>query len=195
VRATDWWIVATIGMAVVAWVVRAFWEPAPPRQPQPQRRRPRLFDLRPVTPIAAIKDGDRVRITGRAAARADLLVSPVGRHPCIGFQLIVEKREPGLVGKWVRVLTQQDLGSFSLTDETGEAAVDGPFEVDLETDESSWTTMPVWLFVTLKEQGVPFTEPFGDKEQFRYAETILSVGDRIPHLKGSETEPVIIADD
>ena len=193
-RATDWWIVATIGMAVVAWVVRAFWEPAPPRQPQPQRRRPRLFDLRPVTPIAAIKDGDRVRITGRAAARADLLVSPVGRHPCIGFQLIVEKREPGLVGKWVRVLTQQDLGSFSLTDETGEAAVDGPF-VDLETDESSWTTMPVWLFVTLKEQGVPFTEPFGDKEQFRYAETILSVGDRIPHLKGSETEPVIIADD
>ena len=92
-------------------------------------------------------------------------------------------------------MTQQDLGSFSLTDETGEAAVDGPFEVDLETDESSWTTMPVWLFVTLKEQGVPFTEPFGDKEQFRYAETILSVGDRIPHLKGSETEPVIIADD
>jgi len=156
-----------------------------------------------------------------ATAEAAALVRPASRdaHRRNQGRRRITGREPGLVGKWVRVLTQQDLGSFSLTDETGEAAVDGPF-VDLETDESSWTTMPVWLFVTLKEQGVPFTEPFGDKEQFRYAETILSVGDRItafgratteidpagrtvglhelptlPHVKGSETKPVIIADD
>src|SRR5262245_60437109 len=152
----DWEVIVPIAAAVVVLVARILLDFEPkerplPRPERPPRRRPRLFDLQPVTPIVAIKDGDRVRITGRAGARADLLVSPVGRHSCIGFKLIVEKQTPLFPALWKPILTQEQLGSFSLVDETGEAAVDGPFEIDLEVDESSWTTMPVWLFVTLKE--------------------------------------------
>jgi hypothetical protein len=181
-----------------------------------QRRPPRRALMRmPETPIAGVKDGDMVRITGRAVARAPLRTSPISQRRCIGFRLIVDRHDGQA---WQRVVDQEQLDSFLLTDDTGEAVLHGPFEIAIDPYDARSADPPPELFSVLEKEGVAVRGPFGTERHFHYVETVLLPGDEITavgratveidaagrapshrhppvmcHLKGLE-EAVVIAD-
>jgi len=142
-----------------------------------QRRPARRALLRmPATPIAAVKDGAMVRIAGRARERAPLRTSPISQRRCIGFRLLVERHD-GQV--WQRVVDQEELDSFLLGDDTGDAVLHGPFEINLDPYDARSTDLPPELFAVLEREGVPVKGPFGHARQFHYVETVLLPGDEI----------------
>jgi len=171
----------------------------------------------PATAIVAVKDGETVRITGRAVARAPLRTSPISRRGCIGFCLTVDRHQSGSES-WQRVVDKEEFDSFSLVDETGAAMLHAPFEMKLDPYDARAENLPPALFEVLEREGVAIKSMFGSEHEFRYVETILVPGEEITavgratieidpagrspshreppamcHMKGLE-EAVIIAD-
>ena len=171
----------------------------------------------PATAIAAVKDGETVRVTGRAVARAPLRTSPISRRGCIGFCLTVDRHQTGSES-WQRVVDKEEFDSFLLVDDTGAAMLHAPFEMKLDPYDAAAENLPPVLFEVLEREGVASRSVFGGRYDFRYIETILLPGEEITavgratieidpagsapshreppvmcHMKGLE-EAVIIAD-
>jgi hypothetical protein len=200
-------MVALLGGAFVAYVNRMTGR---------RRRAPRRALLQiPATPIAGVKDGEMVRIAGRAVARGPLLTSPLSQRRCIGFRLTVDSSRGGNE-PWQRVVDHEALDAFLLADETGEAVLHGPFEIELDPYDAGSDPPPA-LLALLEKEGLPVSGVYVDR-QFRYIEIVLLPGDEITafgratveidaaghaashrhppimcHLKGRD-EAVIIAD-
>lgn len=129
----------------------------------------------PETPIAAVNNGDRVRITGRALAQDPLRKSPVSQRDCICFRLIIDARHGG---DFHRVLDHDEFDSFVITDGTGEAVLQAPFRLLLDPYDARSENVPQAVFDLAKQAGANITM-FGLPDQLRYVETILQPGDRI----------------
>jgi hypothetical protein len=133
----------------------------------------------PETPIGAVKDGEKVRIKGRARGREPVRTSPLSQRPCIGFRVTVDSSE-GDFGLWERVVEIETFDSFLLADDTGEAVLHTPFEIRLRAyAESSVDSASPALASLLEKEGMPASEVFVPERHFRYAETILSEGEEI----------------
>jgi hypothetical protein len=132
----------------------------------------------PETAIAAVKDGATVRLRGRAVARAPLRTAPLSGLPCIGFRLTVEIWRGDDEGMQ-QVFAQQELDSFALRDETGEAVLQAPFKVDIEPHQAGSQPLPPALSRILAREDVPETDLLGFDNSFVYAEAILQPGDEI----------------
>ena len=171
----------------------------------------------PETTIAAVKDGDKVRLKGRAVARAPLRTSPLSQLPCIGFRLTVDAwQDEDLPAK--RVVEQEEFDSFALSDGTGEAVLHGPFTIERDPHNAGTQPLPPALSRILAVEGIAQTDFFGLDNHFEYAEMIVLPDDQIIavgratleidpagrpvshreppfgcHLRGAD-EPVIIAD-
>ena len=142
-----------------------------------QRKPPRRALLRvPATQIAGVKDGAMVRIAGRAVERGPLRTSPISQRRCIGFRLVVDRHD-GQV--WQRVVDLEQLDTFLLSDDTGDAVLHGPFEINVDPYDARSADLPPELFAVLEKEGVPVKGPFGTERQFHYAETVLMPGDEI----------------
>jgi hypothetical protein len=171
----------------------------------------------PETPIAAVKDGQMVRLRGSAEARTPMRRSPISGRECIGYSVMVERHESG-TGVWHEVVDLDEFGTFLLKDGTGEAVLHGPFEIRLAPYDHRADNLPPTLFELLEREGVAVMNPFGMQNHFRYVETVLLPEDEIIavgratveidpagrspshreppfrcHLKGRE-EAVVIAD-
>jgi hypothetical protein len=186
----------------------------------PRRRARRAFKGVSDTPIAEILDGDRVRVTGLVGVRGQMTTSPVGQRSCIAFRLVVEAKEYNGSGEaWNAVLIREACAPFSIADETGSAAVEGPFLIGLDPDDGGWANLPPTLFALLEQARVSLAGRWGGDREFRFSEAVLKPRDRISvlgrawhevdpagesagfrkppmllHLKGSGDEPVVIAD-
>jgi hypothetical protein len=185
-----------------------------------RRTRRRALMRVPETAIAAVKNGERVRLKGRAVARAPLGTSPLSQRPCIAYHIVIADIRSGEL-----VLDQEGFDSFTLTDGTGEAMLHGPFQLELdpfdarELDggyDARSESVPQTLSDLVKQSGYKVTT-FGRQDALRYVETLLQPGDEIIavgratieidqagrapprglpvmcHLKGSD-KPVVIAD-
>jgi hypothetical protein len=144
-----------------------------------RRRRMAREELREVAekPIATVKDGERVLIRGRTAARGALRASPVSLRACIGYHLTVDYRETGSVDSWHRVVEDDGFSPFLLADDTGEAVVHSPFEIRLTPHERFLESPPLDL-VNLLPRRVAATSTgiFGPKYVFRYVEFVVMPG-------------------
>lgn len=173
----------------------------------------------PETRIAAIKDGDKVRIRGRVLNREPLRTSPVSQRPCVGFRLVVDYRDDLGVG-WQRLVEGGVWESFLLADDTGQVVLHAPFDTKLSPyRETSVESASPGLASLLGREGYPASELFVTGRRFRYVETILEPGDEIVaigratvevdpagrapshreppvlcHLRGQQDEPVVLAD-
>ena len=87
-------------------------------------RRDRALRLARIVPIAHLKDGRWVMVTGVVGAVEPPMTSPLNQRPCIGFRLLVSQI-PGDPP----VLKEEECAAFSLEDDTGKVAVDGPFQL------------------------------------------------------------------
>jgi len=175
------------------------------------RNRPRLLlGRRKSTAIAALKDGEQAKITGVVAAREALLTSPVGGHACIGYQTSIDQKPSGGAGEvWLPAVGRTACGSFSVTDVSGTAVVDGPFRLELDVDDGAWSDLPPTVFSLLEEVGGPSALRSVRDGQTRFQEALLKPGDRVsvlgratmdldPGLKqirGTAEEPVVIIDE
>lgn len=127
----------------------------------------------PETQVAAVKDGEKVRIKGRAAAREPLRTSPVSQRRCIGYRLTVDV-------EWHTLLDDNQMPSFVLADDTGEAVIHPPLEIDLAPfRESQVLAASPALASRLGTVGVTASDLFGKRRAFRYVETILMPGDEL----------------
>jgi hypothetical protein len=201
-------IVATVALAVAALAMGYAWWSRPPRR---ARR-----EIMPAanTPIAGVKQGERVKVTGTVAALAPLLTSPVGERDCIGFRLDVERVD----GAFPTVFERQACGAFSIADDTGEINVDGPFLLGLPAT-GNLSTMRPRLLELLAAAGAPRLE-LPSYRGFAFREARLMPGDRVSvvgraflepdpaapaagfrspslalRVSGSVSEPVVIVDD
>jgi hypothetical protein len=180
-----------------------------------RRASPRREPTRPTaTPIAAIKDGDRVRIQGRVVARGPLRTSPVSERACVGFRLTIDA---GQQSPSQRVFEQEEFDSVVVADGTGEAILHAPFRLELDPYDARSENVPQAVVDLVKQTGANH-RMFGVLNQLFYVETVLEPGDEIVaigratveidpagrapshreppvlcHLKGTD-EPVVIAD-
>ena len=178
----------------------------------------RLEDFKPIA-IAALQQRELARITGVGAPRDDLLMSPLGHEPCIGYSTVVEERY--LAGAWRTVFRAAECGTFLVTDESGTAAVEGPVSIAVDP---AWTTLPGGVLITpahkLLHEVVASRvgDDLADRE-IRYQEVLVRPGDRVSvfgrarmavdpagraslrdppmlnHITGSDDAPVIVAHD
>jgi hypothetical protein len=163
--------------------------------------------------IAALREAEPVRIRGVAAAREPLVTSPVSGRACIGYRITIHKGPEGSTVHGVLAVKREHWPSFLVEDDTGKAAVQGPFSILLDPDDGAWANLPASVYALLEEANVPL-----DKE-FRFQETLLEPGDRVsvvgrpsleidaagrgsfrepPRLfvlRGSEADPVVVIDD
>ena len=180
------------------------------RRASPRRE---LMQL-PATPIAAVKNGDRVRIQGQVLARGPLRISPVSERACVGFRLTIDA---GQQSPSHRVLEQEEFDSVVVADATGEAVLHAPFTLELSPYDARSENVPQAVVDLVKQTSANLTM-FGVLNQLFYVETVLEPGDEIIavgratveidpvgrapshreppvvcHLKGAD-EPVVIAD-
>lgn len=138
----------------------------------------RLMEV-PETPIAAVKDGARVRIKGRVSAREALRTSPISERECVGYHLTVELYQGDDDHEWRKVVDQDDFAPFVIADGTGEAVLHGPFELKLASLEASGGDLPWAVREVLARADVPREGFFGFDNHFRWIETVVLPGDEI----------------
>ncbi len=144
----------------------------------PRRRARRMIRTLRTTPIAAVADGARVRVTGIVSPQREVTTAPVSGRPCVGYRLVVDQTtnagpEP--------VLVREHCDSFWIADGSGRALVEGPSLFGVEPDEP-WSNLPQSLYRILEESDVALRGPFDTFREFRYTEAILVPGDRISVL-------------
>jgi len=149
---------------------------------QPRTRGRRLLRKARNVPIAEIKDGEWVKVTGVAHAIGPIETSLVGRRECIGFHVQVQRlggRSAGVV-----VLERESCPAFTITDETGTVVVDGPFLFAIDWDV--WSTATAAHLRILKESGVHGRTFW---HRFAYREGLIQPGDVITVLGLATFEP------
>ena len=121
----------------------AFW------QAQPRTRARRLLRKTRNVAVAEINDGEWVKVTGLAHAIGSVGPSLMGRRPCIGFQVEVQRldRKSSAI-----VLRQESCPAFTITDGTGTVQVDGPFLFAIDWD--AWSIVTAERLRILRECGV-----------------------------------------
>ena len=132
----------------------------------------------PETPIALVKDGDRVRLKGQAVPRGPLRTAPVSQRPCIGYRVVLNYDDLGGSG-FRRAVEDEAFDSCLLSDATGEAILHAPFEIRLRPDKMRFEDHPAGLFDLLKRKGIAVRDGFGRERHFQYVETVLLPGDEI----------------
>jgi hypothetical protein len=133
----------------------------------------------PGTPIAAVENGDQVRLTGRAVARAPLRMSPISQLSCICYRLTIEVRQDiDDNSEWRMVVDQDEFDSFVLTDATGEAVLHPPFRIALIPWDARLDNVPQAVLDLANEAGANVTRSWSTS-RLRYFETVLQPGDEI----------------
>jgi len=130
----------------------------------------------PATPIAAVRNGERVRIQGQVLARGPLRTSPVSELACVGFRLTIDA---GQQSPSQRVLEQEEFDSVVvIADGTGEAVLHAPFRLELDPYDAGSENVPQVVLDLAKQTGASLTM-FGVLGQVAYVETVLQPGDTI----------------
>jgi hypothetical protein len=87
----------------------------------PARRARRLLAATPVTPVGALRPGERARVSGRVVLR-EVIESPLSGERCAAFHLKIEAKQ----GKnsWRTVVEDEQGAPFTVEDPSGTCFVD-----------------------------------------------------------------------
>jgi hypothetical protein len=139
-------------------------------------RRDRLVEDTPLVKIRSAAQG-YVKLSGRATCAADSgLTAPLTSRPCVWWRYSIEHRIRNSKGesRWESVDSGTSVDLFALADEDAECLV-GPAAAEITP-----TTHDVWYGELARPSGPPRKSnsmlQVGD---YRYTESLLSVGDRL----------------
>jgi hypothetical protein len=162
-----------------------------PRWQRAYARRPeRALRRMQTTAIAALKPDQPAKVTGVISPRDDLVKSPIGGLPCIGFQVVIEGAEPFSFAHYPEtpegrhvLFEREACGVFTLTDDTGTVVVDGPYRLGLGPYDGAWADPTPSVFALLQEKPVPDAlADWPSWRRLRYQEAVLKPGDRVSVL-------------
>ncbi|HEY7376805.1 MAG TPA: hypothetical protein VIF57_31900 [Polyangia bacterium] len=172
--------------------------------------------------IAAVKPGERVKVTGVVSALDPPINSPIDNVSCVGFRVVAiahmsqggARQAP--TSRPGQMAEQTACVRFAIADETGIARVEGPFTVGLDL-EGEWS-IPITTFDLLRRAEMPDFSLFG-AWAFSYREGLLLPGERVSLvgrafieqdpaagslpgrtpptivcLRGSADEPIVVVD-
>jgi hypothetical protein len=170
-----------------------------------RRRSRRLLKSSKPIAIAALRPAELATIAGVVAARDAMLTSPVGRQACIGFRTSIDYRPSHGAGEvWLPAALREACGSFSVTDDSGTATVEGPLRLELDIDDGAWANLPATAYAFLEETAGPSALANVGDHPLRFQEALLKPGDRVivvgratsqpGQIRGSSDEPVVVAD-
>jgi hypothetical protein len=143
-------------------------------------------------PIATVKHGEIVKVTGVVAALDPLTRSPVGEQPCIGFRVVAvthnraQSSGSAPANKIGATQEGEQCGRFTIVDETGTAFAEGPFTVGLDL-EGEWS-IPITDFKPLRGtvlEGLGLSGAWA----FSCREGLLKPGDRVSVVGRASVEP------
>ena len=170
-------LMAAIVVSGALAIQAAFW------QAQPRTRARRLLRKTRNAPIAEIKDGEWVKVTGLAHAIGPIGTSLVGERKCIGYQVQVQCLE----NKDVMVLRRESCAPFTITDGTATVEVDGPFLFAIDW-EHEWSIVTAERLRILRECGIR-TRGLIFWRRFAYREALIKPGDPVTVLGLASFEP------
>jgi hypothetical protein len=193
----------------VAFLLRQEWRAWKRRAPR------RALERATPTAIASLREGDLTKITGVIAPRAPMLMSAVGRQPCVGYNTAVEEMDKTA---WRLIFNSAACASFFVTDESGTAVVEGNIVIAPHPDVG-WGTPPASLVPRRDDVGSLPSLRITIERPTRYREILLKPGDSVSvlgrakmeidpagrssfrdppmlnHITGSEDTPVVVAHD
>ncbi len=200
------------GLAAIAVYGYARWR-------DPRRRARRALRDLIETPISAIEDGERVRVTGVVSARGETVIAPISRRPCIGYRVVVKGKPIGVRSELEDVLVREDCKEFWIDDGSGRALVERPVVIGVDADDAAWSGLPPTVYQLLEDAKVPLTGALGGDREFSYTEARLDVDDSVSvvgrasctldpagqarghrklptlvRITGTKAEPVMVAD-
>ena len=142
--------------------------------------------------IAAVKQGERVKVTGVVTALDPPINSPIDGVSCIGFRVVAVAhlsqggaRQPP-TSRPGQTAEKASCVRFAIADETGTARVEGPFTVGIDL-EGEWS-IPITSFDQLRRAEMPDFSLTG-AWAFSYREGLLQPGDRVSLVGRAFIEP------
>jgi hypothetical protein len=172
--------------------------------------------------IAAVKPGERVKVTGVVTALDPLINSPMDDVACVGFRVVAVAHmsrggaSQAPTSRPGETAENAACSRFAIADETGTARVEGPFTVGIDL-EGEWS-IPITTYDLLLRAGLPDYSLTG-AWAFSYREGRLQPGDRVSLvgrafieqdpsagslpgrtpptivcLRGSADEPIVVVD-
>jgi hypothetical protein len=127
-------------------------------------------------PLAAVVEGDRVRVFGVARRDRGSLTASFSGRPCIAFRAVVEEYQHD---GWTEVLRVEHSLPFFLVADGVAARVDGSFFLGVEIDHRREDELTQEMIDTLARHGVSATDSWDRPRQLRSIEAAIEDGDSI----------------
>ncbi len=84
----------------------------------------------PTRKIASVKENEYIKIIGTAQTTGPLLISPIGKRECIGYQIKVERKRGGKNRSWKTIIYEENFPDFIIDSPQGKAVVTLPNNKD-----------------------------------------------------------------
>jgi hypothetical protein len=135
----------------------------------------------PSTQIAAVRDGERVRVAGIAEA-PKTITAPVSRRECVCWHLVVKEPPTRRNGPWSTILEEHAHADFAIRDATGVAWIRVTnASIALGGGAHGVSGMladaPDSLVAFLEDRGHASLFTYGDTPRLAYNEGIVEVGE------------------
>ncbi len=144
-----------------------------------------LGKVRP-TRIRDVKDGEIVKLVGRAGLLRESLKAPISERACLAWSVEIQvRRGSGKNRRWRAVHDACDVRPFALEDETGTAHVDvSNARMVLSADHRAahgggWSDGSDELLAYCGEQGLDTSTFFGGSVPVRSREGVIDLGETI----------------
>jgi hypothetical protein len=164
-----YWLSACACAAVALWALYRFLV---------SLRRDRLLADTPLVRIRSAAQG-YVKVCGRAAAANNAaLAAPLSSRPCVWWRYLIEQKVRNSKGesRWESIDSGTSVDLFVLTDGDAQCQV-GPVNAEITP-----TTHAVWYGAQPRPPWPPPQSGFLQTGDFRYTESLLSVGDQLSVL-------------
>jgi len=141
-------------------------------------RRNRLLSDTPLVRIRSAAQG-YVKLCGRAAAANDEpLAAPLSTRPCVWWRYQVDQKTRNAKGetRWETIDSGTSIDLFVLADGEDRCLV-GPVNAEITS-----TTHDVWCGALPRPARAPMSSPLLQIGDFRYTESLLSIGDQLSVL-------------
>jgi hypothetical protein len=164
-----YWLIAAACGAVALWALYRFLS---------CMRRDRLLADTPLVRVRSAAQG-YVKVCGRAAAANNAaLAAPLSSRPCVWWRYEIEQKVRNSKGesRWESIDSGTSVDLFALTDGDAECLV-GPVNAEITP-----TTHVIWYGAQPRPPWPPPQSGFLQTGDYRYTESLLSIGDQLSVL-------------
>lgn len=177
--------IGSVAVGIVGWGVHRWWN-------HPRQVTRRTLRSARSTPFHDVREGERVKVTGRVLRSDRALLAPVSKRSCVAWQVRVDElRHRGRSRHWETIIEEHDGVDFALDEGSAVARVEVgrsghhaqlALGFDHHTRAGLMTDASEELRAFLQSRGFEATGMLGFNRSFRYSEGVIEEGERIAVL-------------